>query len=1052
MPQYEVLEDDDAYESMLNKCMFYAKSFVNKHYLINLNEYPVLDIEDSRKNDDFIRLFHIQRIVYNKEEIANDKLISVYSAVYNIQATCVLIIRNHDNMMDFYLGVRSEDNASTAEAILGKSLQGNFPGSIVEAVPEDDVSNILSSVNESTHFGCRQNVASVSIVPSTRDEDKLKFVQGIEKFIDTMRDKESDYTAMIIAEPVVKENLELRKQGLLSLQTNLSAFESTQLSYGTNSSSSVAKGMSENLSKAINNSISDTNSNYRSSNVSRNRGWSFGILGMGINGGTSHGFCSGSSWAKAVTEGTTVTNGQGTSETHTETTGDTKTITVTNQNKYVQNIDEKIEQHLRRICNCESFGMWDVACYFISENVQTAVVAASTYKALMSGNDSGIENSYVNIWTNQDDDHTPKVLESLRYCINPFFEVPSDSEYFYVNSQYITPCCMVSGNELPIILGLPRKSVQGVTVLDIAEFGRNVMYTSPPKKDAKAIRLGQIFHMGREEGTPVRLILNSFTAHCFICGSTGSGKSNTTYRILDEMIENRIPFLVIEPAKGEYKRYYGGLNGINIYCTNPSYFTMLKVNPFKFPSGIHVLEHLDRLIEIFNACWPLYAAMPAILKDSFEQAYVRCGWDLNKSIHIPTGRSKYPTFQDIMEILPQVINSSAYSSDSKGDYTGSLVTRIKSLTNGIIGQVMCTDDDIDDDDLFDSNTIIDLSRVSSLETKSLLMGVMILKLNEHRMCTSKENQPLRHITVLEEAHNILKRTGGGSVGQESADVQGKSVEMISASIAEMRTYGEGFIIVDQSPTAVDISAIKNTNTKIVMRLPDYDDCMICGRAIGLNEDQIHEISRFPMGVAAVYQNNWSEAVLCKIDKSGEQYHKKDEVVHNNDMADVLGRLATELLTQFDCGYLKDGGNIDIAELQRIVKESAVTDRKKRELNAALARMLLYFEGNPGTVRNFAKQISELVVCEGLFRILPLTFKGDYSRQEIRRDIILREDRRAIIEWYKQVREHLDDYIYLENEALKNKLLYFLLFNERDRDINNNKYKLIMAQLFDRKTK
>ena len=277
--------------------------------------------------------------------------------------------------------------------------------------------------------------------------------------------------------------------------------------------------------------------------------------------------------------------------------------------------------------------------------------------------------------------------------------------------------------------------------------------------------------MGEKETARVKLNLESFRSHCFITGSTGSGKSNTTYRILDEMIEHKIPFLVVEPAKGEYKRYYGKLPGIHVYCTNPRYYSMLHINPFRFNQGIHVLEHLDRLIEIFNACWPLYAAMPAILKESFERAYIKCGWDLENSIYIPNGHSKFPTFNDVLEALPEIINSSSYSSDSKGDYTGALVTRVKSLTNGISGQVLCSVNDIDEEYLFDHNTIVDLSRVSSLETKSLLMGVLILKLNEYRICTSEENQPLRHVTVMEEAHNILKRSPTG--GSEGSNVQGE---------------------------------------------------------------------------------------------------------------------------------------------------------------------------------------------------------------------------------------------------------------------------------------
>ena len=141
------------------------------------------------------------------------------------------------------------------------------------------------------------------------------------------------------------------------------------------------------------------------------------------------------------------------------------------------------------------------------------------------------------------------------------------------------------------------------------------------------------------------------------------------------------------------------------------------------------------------------------------------------------------------------------------------------------------------------------------------MGILIMRLNEYRMTSCTEmNAPLRHVTVLEEAHNILRRTSTEQ-SEEGSNVAGKSVEMIANSIAEMRTYGEGFIIADQSPSAVDISAIRNTNTKIIMRLPDEQDRQLAGKAAALKENQLDEIARLPKGVAVVYQNDWVEPVL-----------------------------------------------------------------------------------------------------------------------------------------------------------------------------------------------
>ncbi len=194
-----------------------------------------------------------------------------------------------------------------------------------------------------------------------------------------------------------------------------------------------------------------------------------------------------------------------------------------------------------------------------------------------------------------------------------------------------------------------------------------------------------------------------------------------------------------------------------------------------------------------------------------------------------------------------------------------MLTRLESLTTGIY-QLMFTEDEISSEKLFDENVIVDLSRLGSSETKSLIMGLLILKMQEYRMVSSQGmNQQLRHVTVLEEAHNLLKRTSTEQA-TESSNLLGKSVEMLTNAIAEMRTYGEGFIIADQSPGLLDLAVIRNTNTKIILRLPEYSDRELVGKSANLNEEQINELAKLPKGVAAVYQNEWLEPVLCKVAK------------------------------------------------------------------------------------------------------------------------------------------------------------------------------------------
>ena len=169
--------------------------------------------------------------------------------------------------------------------------------------------------------------------------------------------------------------------------------------------------------------------------------------------------------------------------------------------------------------------------------------------------------------------------------------------------------------------------------------------------------------------------------------------------------------------------------------------------------------------------------------------------------------------------------------------------------------------------------------MGSTETKSLITGILFIKLQEHRMTSNNgANSKLRHVTVLEEAHNLLRKTST-SQSQEGTNLQGKSVEMISNSIAEMRTYGEGFIIADQAPNLLDDSAIRNTNTKIILRLPQQEDRESVGKSASLNDDQINEIPKLKTGVAVVYQNNWMEPVLCKVD----EFKEKNPLEYNFDV-------------------------------------------------------------------------------------------------------------------------------------------------------------------------
>lgn len=608
--------------------------------------------------------------------------------------------------------------------------------------------------------------------------------------------------------------------------------------------------------------------------------------------GKSLGFGMSRGYNTAHTDSSTVerSNAHSTNEQHSNGTTDTHGTARTQQievcNKAVEELLTRIDEQIKRTKESEDYGCYSCAAYFLSSRPSKALLAANTYRSLMIGEGSSVESGAVNLW--QDRASVTAMREYLKRFTHPVFarqlwENEADSLFY-------TAGTLVSGRELPMHLGLPTRSVHGLPIIEHAEFGRNVPDEAMPDEDK--MNLGKIYHMGKEEAAGLILNRQAMASHTFITGSTGTGKSNAVYHLLDEITKNgQTTFLVVEPAKGEYKNVFGNCTDVQVFGTNPRETPLLRMNPFAFPENIHILEHIDRLVEIFNACWPMYAAMPAVLKDAIERSYQKVGWDLRNS---ESEKGVFPTFFDLLDILPGVIEESHYSKDTQSDYVGALCTRVKSLTNGIYGSVLCAEDALTDEALFDRNVIVDLSRVGSMETKSLLMGILVMKLQEYRMCSSGMNSRLRHVTVLEEAHNLLRKTSAEQ-SQEGANLQGKSVEMLANAIAEMRTYGEGFIIADQAPGLLDMSVIRNTNTKIILRLPDEEDRKLVGKSAALKEAQIDELSKLPLGVAAVYQNEWPEAVLCKIEAypmpENAVYHKPSKMPHEINAEFVFGQLA-----------------------------------------------------------------------------------------------------------------------------------------------------------------
>lgn len=950
MPVQEVIETSPSdlreYRQQIDtakKTLNLVDDVVLKSYLKRLDSMDIASMPEAEGVDSSIVLFKINRMVYEEDEFATDKFISAISSMSFADCSVFLVIDGYRDKTDFYLGVKNNDPKRTTASVADtfkSSLMGQFPGidiedcSIVEkgkksSLQEQVLRRISNASSLSSYVG----------IPAFKDEDgkydNKNYVQGTEKLAQAMQGKR--YTAIILASNLTTDVVTEIRNGYETIYSQLSPMSTQQLAYSTNESLANAinrsKGVTQGKTKThtigeshtngTSNSHSKSDSETKKSKIAVGSSVLGGVLaavgtGLTITGaGAAIGLplmaaCGAMSAVgaagKSKTSGTTDTYGTSQSDTEnrsmsdaeshsetftdslgkTATIGSSKNYTLTIHNKHIEELMKRIDQELERISMSESTGLWSVASYFFSydNDFASAESASTIFKSIMQGEESGVETSAINSWI--DNSQKMKMLtNSVCHLSHPVFwnNLTVNGENIKVENS-----SLLSSKELAMLLSLPHKSVPGFPVVEHVSLAKEVIRNNESLMK-REVSLGCIFDLGKAyTENRVKLDVKSLTQHVFVTGSTGCGKSETIYKLINETKQVGTKFLVIEPAKGEYKNVFGD---VNVFGTNPLIMPLLRINPFSFPTGVHVLEHIDRLTEIFNVCWPMYSAMPAVLKKAMLDAYESCGWDLRLSVNrLSQGEDVYPSFLDLFLSLEKVITESAYSEEVKSNYSGALLTRVESLTNGLNGEIFSVNE-LSDMVLFDENCIIDLSRVGSQETKSLIMGILIMRLSEYRMTgANTPNSALKHLTVLEEAHNILKRVSAEQ-SQEGSNMAGKSVEMITNAIAEMRTYGEGFVIVDQSPTSVDKAAIKNTNTKIVMRLPDGDDRKVSGKAAGMNDKQIDEIAKLPTGVAVVYQNDWVSPVLCKIDRM-----ENSRVIFNEQKDSIL-----ELNSENDINYI-----------------------------------------------------------------------------------------------------------------------------------------------------
>lgn len=819
----------------------------------DLNNYMIYSKSVFLGNDDIV-LYKIDEITYEDKFPRKEAIENILGSL-RINLNFIYLVVGDGQKISFYLGLAKDLCANIVlksslddigANILQKVIRSNFRGSKVTKVAPDKVSKLLQ------YIGMLKNHEMIEGVPGER-EDKEKF-QGMDRLVDSMIGDQ--FVILLLAKclpdskvheienrtyhiynelsPYVKKTVQKSStKGKVEVNTTTTG---TNTTYSTSKTKNYGKTMIDQRSTATKYDNDETRTNSKS-----------------IQDSTK-------TWSEAETNGNNTVNNEtkGFNENTSDTMGSSRTLESKNLQAWLKYIDEVI---LKRIDYGKGKGIYVSSVMIATDSYTKEVKLRNQIISLFSGS-NGNKVPIRGVRLNKNS----KVLNQLLCMQIPvgMFKKPiSDLEKSFrtILSQYIVDNNIYIGNwlsskEMSVIAGFPQKEVIGLPLREEVEFGLNVKKDISPQN---RIELGNLVQSGQDlPSQKVYIDRSDLSRHVFVTGVTGSGKTTTCQNLL---LQGKMPFCVIEPAKTEYRILTEQYDNLLVFTLGKERILPFRLNPFEFFPHESISSHVDMVKACINSSFDTDAAIPQIIETALYKCYEDCGWDIvddtNSFFENPFAEGVYafPTLSELVQKTITVVEEQGFDERLKDEYIGSIRARLLGLTAGSKGLILNTYRSINFRDLLHRQVIIELENVRSGTEKSLIMGFILAHLVEAIKAEFYENPSFRHITLLEEAHRLLSR-------YESGDSLSKKqgVEMFTDMLAEVRKYGESIIIADQIPSKLTSDVLKNTNTKIVHKIFAQDDKEAIGNTMALSDEQKRFLSSLKIGYGIVFSQGWDKGI------------------------------------------------------------------------------------------------------------------------------------------------------------------------------------------------
>lgn len=354
----------------------------------------------------------------------------------------------------------------------------------------------------------------------------------------------------------------------------------------------------------------------------------------------------------------------------------------------------------------------------------------------------------------------------------------------------------------------------------------------PPSKEAAAgeFLLGTVLY-GHRPLFPLYLRRENFIKHMLISSITGGGKTNLAQLLLLQLLEKGIPFLVCD-----WKRSYSALRSLPqpevqamvVYAVGRKTATPFNWNPLRAPPGVHAKTWISVIAEALEKSHISGPGVADVLIEILDRKFA----ELGAYEGVP---EKYPNFFDAKEALERM--------QLKGRrqlWQDSCSRILNTFCFGPAAGAFNARNPLKLESLLNQPVVLELDQELPKPLRVFFSDIVLRWIHLYRLGQG-ESQDLRHVTFLEEAHNLFPK----SLIEKQAS---NSLENV---YREIRGFGEGLVTITQHPSLIPVYILGNCNTQVYLGLQHEDDIDTAKRALFLGRGEEFILDRLVVGEGVV---------------------------------------------------------------------------------------------------------------------------------------------------------------------------------------------------------